>query len=52
MDRETKLLIGGLVIAGIGFFIPLYSALFREGLDRFIYCFANRGDFHGAPVKS
>ena len=24
MDRETKLLIGGLVIAGIGFFIPLY----------------------------
>ncbi|MEX2347641.1 MAG: hypothetical protein WD511_00355 [Balneolaceae bacterium] len=24
MERETKLLIGGIVIAGIGFFIPLY----------------------------
>ncbi|MBD3616679.1 MAG: hypothetical protein HUJ22_08900 [Gracilimonas sp.] len=24
MERETKLLIGGIVIAGIGFFVPLY----------------------------
>jgi len=32
MERETKLLIGGIVIAGIGFFIPLYFGKIWLGL--------------------
>lgn len=32
MERETKLLIGGIIIAGLGFFIPLYFGKIWLGL--------------------